>query len=224
MKYRDDLPQPIPFRIRARPISRGYPVPFFVARDPAGGYDFRVVDPEKLARAIRGRRCIICGEPLQTILAFIVGPIGALNRITSEAPAHHDCADWSIRACPFLLDRSTRRPAGLPESAALPAGGVLRNPGVGAVWSTRSTRLLQVEGSILFELGDPTRVEWWRAGVRATRSEVLGAFAGGLPEVRAAAALEGPDALKHLEGAIEWFYTLLPGDLDPAPVEAQPVE
>jgi hypothetical protein len=51
--YRPGLP-PVPWRLRARPIHRGYPVPWFVA-EVDGVPDFRIVDSRKYTPALERR-------------------------------------------------------------------------------------------------------------------------------------------------------------------------
>lgn len=68
---------PLPDRIKALPIdARGYPIPWFVAS----------VDG-KLGRH----------------LSFVIGPMSAINRNTSEPGCHRDCAQFAVRACPLFL-------------------------------------------------------------------------------------------------------------------------
>src|ERR1041385_2432550 len=100
--YRTDLPE-LPARLRKLPVERGYPVPWFVAFVD-GHYDFRVIGPGKIARAVQENRCWICGDTLGSYLCFPIGPMCAINRVTSEPPSHRECAEWSARACPFLLN------------------------------------------------------------------------------------------------------------------------
>jgi hypothetical protein len=114
-KYLDTLPQPIPQRILSLPVQNGHPVPWFVA-EVGGKYDFRIIDPTKFAPAIKHRRCWICGERLGSYLAFPIGPMCAINRTISEPPSHKACAEWAIKACPFLAQRQQeRRYTNLPK-------------------------------------------------------------------------------------------------------------
>ena len=107
-EYRQDLPQPIPDRILRLPVERGYPVPFFVDRVD-GHYDFRVADARKLKLCVMKKLCWICGEPLGRNLTFAIGPMCAINRISAEPPSHRECAEWSARACPFLIFKEPER-------------------------------------------------------------------------------------------------------------------
>lgn len=92
----------LPPRIAKLPTDeRGYPVPYFVEWID-GKPDFRVMSSKNLARAVKYRRCWICGEELGRFLCFTIGPMCGVNRISSEPPSHYDCARFAVSACPFL--------------------------------------------------------------------------------------------------------------------------
>lgn len=210
--YRAGLP-PIPWRLRHRPVERGMPLPWFVASD-----DFRVADGRKMIEAIKHRLCWICGQPLGAKLAFCIGPMCSINRTISEPPGHRECAEFSMLACPFLNHREKqRRAGGLPEEGSSPAGiAITRQPGVSCLWVTRSYRVIRVEAGegigagILFKLGDPIEVRWYREGRAATRAEVLESIESGYPILMEAAEQDGPEAVQELEAARERAMRLLP--------------
>jgi len=174
----------LPRRLRALPVdARGYPVPWFVGWIN-GVPEFRCMDPAKWLRAVRERRCWVCGEPLGQWLAFLIGPMCAINRTTSEPACHRECANWSARNCPFMSrPHMVRREGGLPEDAGPGAGFPIdRNPGVGLVWVTRSFRVFNDgRGRPLIEIGPADAVEWWSCGRPATRAEVEESFRTGVP-------------------------------------------
>lgn len=212
--YRAGLP-PVPWRLRHRPVERGYPVPWFAAQ-VQGVWDFRVVDGNKLTQAITERRCWVCGVKLGGYLAFPIGPMCTINRTISEPPSHRECAEWSIQACPFLTQQeSRRRTAGLPEEATEPAGvGILRQPGVVCLWITKSYRAIRVENGILFKIGAPIVVKWFREGRAATRGEVMESIDSGYPILLQAAQAEGSQAMRDLETARERAMGLLPKEAE----------
>src|ERR1700757_2055277 len=98
---------PLPARIQSLPVdARGFPVPWFVEwfhadgtpfeypemSIRAGDYpDFRVVDSRKFGIAHREKRCWVCGGPRGKYVAFVIGPMCAINRVSSELPSHRDC-------------------------------------------------------------------------------------------------------------------------------------
>ena len=107
----------MPDAIAALPRDdRGYPVPWFVAW-VGGKPEFRCADSAKFARAVKQKRCWICGEQLDPRQhVFVIGPMCMVNRITSEPPCHESCAIFSVRNCSFLT-----RPAAQYRAANLPA-------------------------------------------------------------------------------------------------------
>jgi hypothetical protein len=206
MKLRGDL-EPLTARLARLPIdARGYPIPWFVAwvdQDGRKVPDFRVVDSAKFVLAVKERRCWVCGVPLGRWLAFPIGPMCAITRTTSEPPCHLECAEWSARNCPFLVNPSRGRDtANLPSEHEQAAGfGLTRNPGVVAVWLTRGYDVFQVrEGNrgVLITMGDPAQVTWWREGRRATVEEVETSINGGFPALMELAKLQGPFAVEEL--------------------------
>jgi hypothetical protein len=102
---------PLPARMRYLPISpKGFPVPWFVFIDEQTGIpDFRVIGPGKMRQAVTGDRCWLCGGILGKHRIFCIGPMCAINRITSEPPSHRECAEFAAEACPFLSQPRARR-------------------------------------------------------------------------------------------------------------------
>lgn len=187
---RKNLP-PLPDNIKRLPVDdRGYPVPAFVLWID-GKPDFRVVDPRHVVRCVNGKRCWVCGGPMGRNLAFVIGPMCAVNRVSSEPPSHRECAEFSARACPFLsLPKSQRRDAPPGEWAPVPGVAIERNPGVTLVWITRSYKPFRVPAQtgaapgVLFEIGEPIECLWFAEGRAATRTEVLLSIETGLPALQ----------------------------------------
>lgn len=180
--YRHDLP-PRPERVASLPISnRGYPVPFFAYIMPDGQPEFRVVDNDKAIQAVRDRLCWVCGKPLGAYKAFVIGPMCTVNKVSADGPCHLECAHYSVIACPFLVKpQMERREKGLPEHQEK-EGMIKANPGVMAVWTTRHFSIAPVKG-LIFYLGQPEHVTWWKEGRPANREEVMKAFNNGLPRL-----------------------------------------
>jgi len=219
----------LPDRIRRLPVSpKGYPVPWFVAwliPDNRGGYfecaptvegaepDFRIMGAGKISKAHRLHKCWICGEPTGVRKAFVIGPMCAINRISSEPPSHRECAEFAARACPFLTKpRMRRNEDGLEGMIDDPAGIMIkRNPGVALVWITRDYRRVSGgnKGS-LFKVGDPEELLWFCEGRTATRAEVLASIESGLPILRKTAEEDGPRALLELKAMTERAMQLVP--------------
>lgn len=203
-----------PSRIQALPVDhRGFPVPWFVAYID-GIPDFRVVGPGKIAEAHNRNLCWVCGQPRGVFGAFVVGPMCAVNRTSSEPPSHLECARFSARACPFLTQpRMRRNEKDMPAEASAPAGEMItRNPGVALIWVTKSYRPFRAQGGHLFRMGDPTSVEWLAQGRSATREEVLASIDSGLPQLAVLAAQDGPRALDELQRRVDAVAPLVPAE------------
>jgi hypothetical protein len=195
--------------------SRGYPVPWFVAFID-GVPDFRVIEPEKIADAIRFEKCWVCGRQRGRNSAFVIGPMCAVNRNSGEPPCHQDCAEFSARNCPFLVRPKMKR-----NDKDLPAGeaaGIMirRNPGVTLVWTSRNWKAYRApaghEGNsgVLFNIGDPVEVKWYREGRAATRAEVVESIDSGLPILREMAEKEGVAAVMELQRLYHRVQPLIP--------------
>jgi len=215
---RPDL-ETLPPRLRKLPVDvRGYPVPWFVAwvdgpDGPETVPDFRVVDARKFRAAVKLKLCWVCGEPLGRWLAFPIGPMCAITRTISEPPSHVECAEWSVRNCPFLSQpKMVRRDDNLPADATEPAGfGIKRNPGVMCLWVTRSFELFNDgRGKPLITIGNPDRVMWWCEGRTATRAEVDASVESGLPILMGDAQREGKFAVESLGRFYERAKALFP--------------
>lgn len=206
--------EPLPPGMAHLPISsRGYPVPWFVSWIK-GEPEFRAADANKLHLAIRDKLCWVCGRKLGRFLVFVVGPMCGVNRTSAEPPCHLDCARYSAKNCPFLTKpQMTRREDETFNNESLvehaPGIALSRNPGVTLLWATRAYDLMNVPNGVLFCLGEPTSVEWWSEGQKATRDQVVASVTSGLPHLEQLANLDGygaVQALKKATAALEKLY------------------
>ncbi|AYJ85321.1 hypothetical protein D3Y57_04710 (plasmid) [Sphingomonas paeninsulae] len=171
--------------MRDLPVDhRGFPVPWFVAWVD-GEPQFPVADGRKFGLAQRQDRCWVCGGKLGRIKAFVIGPMCAVNRVSSEPPSHLECARFSARRCPFLSQPRMKRVGekNLPHGINQPAGTMIkRNPGVALVYlSLGYSSFGDGRGGTLFDIGKPHAVEWYAEGREATRAEVLASIDSGMP-------------------------------------------
>jgi hypothetical protein len=169
----------LPEHMKSLPTFRGYPVPWFVWWPEGEDPEFRVIDPRRFQQAINEKRCWVCGEFFTNRrIAFVVGPMCCVNRISAEPPCHLECARFSALACPFLTrPHMVRRENDLPEDRYVDPNHHDENPGVIAVWQTRSFELMRHGKSILVRMGEPTGVDWYTESRVATRVEVAAALA-----------------------------------------------
>jgi hypothetical protein len=177
-----------------------------------GEPDFRVVDPDAMRACLRGR-CWLCGGTMGRNYVHVIGPMCAVNRISSEPGSHRDCARYAAQACPFLAQpRMRRNEKPVPEGAAVTDGHLDRNPGVCVLWTTKGPSRPQRAGAgLIFELPEPVAVEWWHRGRPATRAEADEALERGVAEaLRPVAEKEGGQALAVLAQAVAKVRPLLP--------------
>jgi hypothetical protein len=201
----------LPRRMRRLPIDeRGYPVPWFVGW-VGGKPDFRLMGEGKIMAAVHQHACWLCGQPLGQYLAFVVGPMCAVNRISSEPPSHRDCAEFAAVACPFLsMPKAQRREVNLPSGIHNAGVMIARNPGVALVWITRLYAPRKAPGGVLFHMGDPLALLWFAEGRRATREEVLASIESGMPILRQSAAEQGADSVMALNKEYRAALELVP--------------
>lgn len=208
----------IPPRMARLPIDeRGYLVPKFV-QSVNGKPDFRAFRPEHWGRCVRLRMCWLCGEKLGRNLAFVIGPMCSVNRITSEPPSHLECARFATQVCPFMVyPNRTRNEIDLPGQIVAPAGiHVDRNPGVMCIWVTDDYRVFNIKlhergnPGKLIHIGEPHGTEWWTQGRIATRNEAADAVQRGSMVLYAEAQKEGADAILELNKAMRKAPIWLP--------------
>jgi hypothetical protein len=216
-----DLAAIAPERIKRLPVDpdRGYPVPYFVAW-VEGKPEFRVADARKYARAVREKLCWVCGERTGRYCWFTIGPMCIINRISAEPPAHRDCAEFSVRACPFLArPRMERRTGDLADGSPIGAGttgggfALLHNPGATVLYLPMTfDRRPDGHGGHLFHLGEPLEVEWWTEGRRATAAEARAAFDVGAERLKTLAEGNGAAGVREFGRLHARARQLLPGE------------
>jgi hypothetical protein len=217
---RHDITTPPTFMAHLPIDKRGYPVPWFV--DYINGEpEFRAMDRRKFQRSINERLCWTCGGKLFDEEVFVIGPMCAVNRISSEPPSHRECAEYSAKTCPFLTRPHARRREDEEFRAAKkPSPGIMieRNPGVTLLWYTKRHELMNsprrpgvANPGILFKLGRAFKIGWYREGRAATRAEVLESIESGLPILREyAEKYDGPQGIMIMEMQITHALRLVP--------------
>jgi len=177
--------------------------------------EFRAMDPQKRVNAIERKLCWVCGEKLGTNFCFVAGPMCGVNRTSAEPPCHLECGQWSALNCPFLSNpRMVRREDEQINNSSLrdtaPGMAITRNPGVTMLWVCRGYEIFEDgKGAFLIHMGDPTRVEWYKEGQRATHTEVMLSVKSGLPALYAIAEQQ-EGGMKALQEMITTFLTYVP--------------
>lgn len=200
VELRKGLPD-LPSRMSTRPLDeRGYPVPWFV-HYIEGKPDFRVIRPDGFIDAVRWKKCWVCGGRMGLYCSFVVGPMNVINRMTPEPPSHRECAEFAVKACPYLiLPASRRRDKNVPEGTELPAGNMVdHKPTAVVIWITKHWRPTRVSNGYLIEMGPPTEVSWWKEGRVATRDEAKEQFEASFEIMMRTARDEGETSVARLE-------------------------
>jgi hypothetical protein len=196
----------LPQRMKHLPRDkRGFPVPYFVQWQD-GQPLFPIFDPTKWIRCVTKARCWVCGDELGRWMTFAIGPMCVVNRISSEPPCHAECANFSMRACPFIINPAMRRVPTERYGDVQPPGGIMetRNPGVMVLWPTRKYMIVRTDSGPVLKVGDPVGVTWWTRGREATAEEARAGFEDGVVALRKRALeLDGPEALPELERLAE---------------------
>lgn len=205
----------LPTRMRSLPITEdGWPQLWFAGITSDGKPDLRYADPSKRVRAINRNLCWLCGQPVGSFKAFIIGPMCAITRTTSEPPCHRECAEFSVIACPFLSKpRMKRNEVNQPEERMNAPGTLLkRNPGVVCLWICKTFKTFRTgQGSDwLIRVGDPTEVNWYAEGCPATRNEIMESIDIGFPLLQREAELDGTEAISQLSKHRNAVTYLLP--------------
>lgn len=215
------LPE-MPARIKRLPKDeRGYPVPAFVqwmfdgkpaVRGGGATPDFRIAKSDFRARAFKQGLCWVCGDHLGVHRVYVIGPMCVINRTTSEPACHRDCAEWSVKACPFLVrPRMRRNEKDLDPEAHCDGVGLKRNPGCTCLYETPLAHpFSDGKGGWLIRLEDPVRVDWWAEGRQATRAEIQASIDGGYPLLLGPAMDEGQEAVDELTRLTHDALKLLP--------------
>jgi hypothetical protein len=192
--------------------DRGYPIPWFVGYHK-GKPEFRCMDWQKWAHAVKWKVCWVCGNKLHKPYVFVAGPMCGINRTSSEPPCHLECAQYSARNCPFLNDPGMcRREDDFTHanSGNVAGIGLLRNPGVVLLWVTKNYDLFDDgRGGKLLLMGEPERTEWYCKGRQATRAEIEHSIETGVPALEAVARMQ-PGAVPALQAAVARFQKYLP--------------
>jgi hypothetical protein len=119
---------------------------------------------ERFDRALRERRCWICGDYLGAVVTFVTQPHWVVQGFAGEPPCHRDCAQFAAQHCPYFVDAPDR-------------------PLV-VLWQCRKYGRRIRDAAIVIEISGATHVDWVLAGRPATRGEVVRAFDAVMPKLR----------------------------------------
>lgn len=132
----------------------------------------------------RQNRCRLCGGRLGRYKAFVLQPIGAVNRVSPTAPAHIECAKYVAQ--------------------------IECSPGVSLVWTTRDASMICSRDKLHFQLGEPEQTFWYAESRCASRDEVRASLEEALPELYRLAHAEGEAAVLKLDTMVARAVRYLP--------------
>jgi hypothetical protein len=93
----------VPARVASLPKDpRGYPIFFTVAPPDGQPANHKILNWRNRNRCAEERLCGVCGQPLDYWLAFVGGPMCVDLRAYGDPPMHRECAEYSLKVCPFL--------------------------------------------------------------------------------------------------------------------------
>lgn len=93
-------------RLAARPVDprRGLPIPYVNVEDD-GTVNFAMVNGRRVLECVRHKLCGLCGQPQDSLVAFVGGIGGFQHRLYTDPPGHLDCMRSAIDLCPYLKVR-----------------------------------------------------------------------------------------------------------------------
>ena len=111
----------IPAWLAHRPCVGGVVVPWITPRASGGRYLFGVVDKTLVERALRQRRCGVCGRQLDDRLVLMMRLSDLPHQGSAEPGLHPICAHYTTSACPMINGRlSTYRSSPIPLDTGAP--------------------------------------------------------------------------------------------------------
>jgi hypothetical protein len=162
---------PMPAGVAKLPRDpRGYPIFFSVQSDTERPSNHKILNPKRRIICASERRCNVCGEKLGYWLAFLGGPMCVDQRAFADAPMHPECAEYSLRVCPFLatdLQYSDPEIMRRAYSTTEDKYASRVKPKYVVLYLTRGYeyRFLSADGSMMtFRPAAPKHVVYWRAG------------------------------------------------------------
>jgi len=150
MSWTDSIPNRM--RDLDRDERRRVPIPVMNV-NPAGEVNFMVVSNERVIQCGEVGLCGICGNPLDYWIAFVGGPVSAMNGAYTDPPFHVECAEAAMLFCPHLNRKVHRRAPDekMPEGSWKSEGAVEEKPAQWIIGLTRNYKMLPWGKGVLFK-------------------------------------------------------------------------
>lgn len=137
-------------------------VPWFVWRDDAGRYRFRVRDPKRNTESVRHGLCFICGKRMHSPFTFMVGPLTLSARSVYGGPLHARCGEVAMKLCPFLAHQDWQRAEVPAERQIVPHDELPPKPDRLALATVKRYReLAGPHNQAYAAFSEPLEVRWW---------------------------------------------------------------
>jgi len=107
------------------------------------------------------RLCGVCGRALGYWISFVVGPITIRIRETFMPAAHPECAEASLRLCPYLYLEERDRSLKPSDNHIVPPSELPPKPDRVALWLTRSYEIVRQNGSEYARFAAAKRMQWF---------------------------------------------------------------
>lgn len=155
---------PIPQLMSHLPIEprSGLPLPFFAASPEKGGA--AVATMNAVMACCHKKVCWICGKKLLPFCCFISGPIGLSNQVATDGPCHPACAEYAVRACPYMAIPGFKATASDRFETHKSPGATEIKPECFAIAYVNKWRFQADERGVVFFYHRPVRVAWFAAG------------------------------------------------------------
>lgn len=95
----------VPEWLAHRPHVGGLVVPWITPRASDGRYLFGVIEKTLVERALRQRRCGVCGRHLDDRLVLMMRLSDLPHQGSAEPGLHPVCANYTISVCPMINGR-----------------------------------------------------------------------------------------------------------------------
>lgn len=174
----------IPQRMRALPRdSRGLPIPWGVFVDKSGLAHFAINDEHKREAMIRRDLCSVCGMKLFRGRWFVGGTLSAFHPHGAfiDPPLHSECANYALRACPYLAvpryageigrKKLESNKAALPPMVLFDRSMEPGRPTDDVFVAVMATGQTVLENRNIIPKRPYKRVEYWRHGVQIPDAE-----------------------------------------------------
>jgi hypothetical protein len=111
----DFTPPPIPVHLAGSRTQGGLVVAYVTLRHRNGDAALGLIDHQKVTLCLHGRRCGVCGLPMDERMVFLMRQIDLDRKRSSEPGMCPPCAAYTQRACPMISGAMKHGRKSLPQ-------------------------------------------------------------------------------------------------------------